>query len=216
MLKDFYKYDKQLDEADTEPREVRDFGNYTRNVKDVARPFLVTDFDDATVLDLGCSHGGVLEHVRGLGARRVLGVEYAPDAVASCRERDIQVIQSDLENIAMWRQLPPHDVVMCLAVWKTSLFSERHALMANAVHLAKKVLYWETHRPESKVQCVYYLLRYSLFTRFQCWPSDDRRWLIRCSYEQPNDHALIFKDENVRIDSDWLEIGVCPPLLTNA
>jgi len=53
---------------------------------------------DASVLDLGCGGGELLSRLRQRGHRRLVGVELDERAVLACVERDLDVIQHDLEK----------------------------------------------------------------------------------------------------------------------
>jgi homoserine O-acetyltransferase len=52
----------------------------------------------ASVLDLGCGHGGLLSRLRRRGHDRLVGVELDEMAVLACVERGLDVVQSDLER----------------------------------------------------------------------------------------------------------------------
>ena len=52
----------------------------------------------ATVLDLGCGRGALLERLRARGNRLLMGVEIAEEAVLTCVERGLDVLQSDLNR----------------------------------------------------------------------------------------------------------------------
>jgi homoserine O-acetyltransferase len=50
----------------------------------------------ASVLDLGCGHGGLLARLRERGHRRLVGVEIDERAIVACVHRGLDVIQGDL------------------------------------------------------------------------------------------------------------------------
>ena len=52
----------------------------------------------ATVLDLGCDTGGLLDRLRGRGHKNIMGVELDQDAVLACIGRGLDVVQYDLNQ----------------------------------------------------------------------------------------------------------------------
>ena len=54
--------------------------------------------DGASILDVGCSTGLLLEAVRRVGRFRLFGVEYKPDAAEQARRGGIEVWTGELEN----------------------------------------------------------------------------------------------------------------------
>lgn len=53
---------------------------------------------DATVLDLGCGRGGLLARVQRQDHHRLLGVELDERAVVACVQRNVNVVQADLNH----------------------------------------------------------------------------------------------------------------------
>lgn len=52
----------------------------------------------ASVLDLGCGTGGLLSRLKQRGHERIVGVELDEQAVVTCVERGLDVLQADLNN----------------------------------------------------------------------------------------------------------------------
>ncbi len=52
----------------------------------------------ASVLDLGCGHGGLLSRLRRRGHDRLVGIELDEAAILACVEQRLDVVQSDLER----------------------------------------------------------------------------------------------------------------------
>ena len=50
----------------------------------------------ASVLDLGCGRGSLLVKLRGIGARKLMGLELNEDDVLCCLQRGLDVVQADL------------------------------------------------------------------------------------------------------------------------
>jgi homoserine O-acetyltransferase len=53
---------------------------------------------DASILDLGCGTGGLLERLRERGHRRIVGVELDEHALLACVRRGLDVVQADLNR----------------------------------------------------------------------------------------------------------------------
>lgn len=50
------------------------------------------------VLDVGCGDGSLLEYLRDLRSAHVYGVELADDKVLACAQKNLNIIQQNLEN----------------------------------------------------------------------------------------------------------------------
>ncbi len=53
---------------------------------------------DASVLDLGCGSGSLLDKLRACGDRRLLGIELSEANVLSCLQRGLHAVQADLNS----------------------------------------------------------------------------------------------------------------------
>lgn len=74
------------------------------------------------VLDVGCGNGNSLRALRKVGAKRVVGLEYADYQIESCRrvcaiyDLDVEVVQDSILNPAFPKQIGQFDVVICFDV----------------------------------------------------------------------------------------------------
>ena len=53
---------------------------------------------EASVLDLGCGNGQLLEQLRTLGHKRIMGLELTEEAILACVRRGLDVVQGDLNE----------------------------------------------------------------------------------------------------------------------
>lgn len=103
--------------------------------------FVPSDFEGASVLDLGCNSGEMLVQAKSWGAREIFGVEYDKDVILP----DRNIMLADLDTVD-WNTLPCADVVMLLAV--THWVKEPKRLCKMAEQKCKKVFYYEGHQQE--------------------------------------------------------------------
>jgi homoserine O-acetyltransferase len=52
----------------------------------------------ASVLDLGCGHGGLLSRLKERGHKPVMGVEWSEEAIVACAQRGLDVVQADVNK----------------------------------------------------------------------------------------------------------------------
>lgn len=112
------------------------FSDYEKDRKDRLKFFNKKDFKGATVLDLGCNAGGMLNRAKEWGAKETLGIDYDqelnPDIVADLDEFDFKI--------------PDFDVVMILSV--TKWVKDPKRLVEEAEKKCRKVMYFEGHQQE--------------------------------------------------------------------
>lgn len=153
--------------------------------------FFKEDIFGKSILDFGCDDGGVLLSCLELGAEKVTGVDYNPQAIdiakKTARARSLQdafFFCADIENKAFLTTLEKADTVLLLSVLGTSEFSSQQSVIAAACRFAKHVMYLEGHySPESRVRPLFELLMFTDFTKFEYLGRNDLRILLRCSRE---------------------------------
>lgn len=165
--------------------------NNRSNSDERAARFRQDDLINCSLMDFGCNEGGVLFACRKLGASVLIGIdlnawciEQAQKKAAQAGLSDAYFFVGDLENKALYHNLPLVDTVFLLAILDTSNFVNKPAILSRIANHTKKALYYEGHvSPESHVKRLYELLLYTNFTRFEYLGRFDGRILIRCSRE---------------------------------
>lgn len=200
--KNLYVFDEAQDKALNKSMKIRGYGseNYTYDRaedewsrKRVAR-FHAEDLEGKSVMDFGCNQGNILFMCKERGAVAITGVEHnawcveqANNRVAEEHLENAKFVCGDMENLALYRNLPKADTVLLLAILDTSenAFGNKAAIIGNISRMAKNTLYYEGHkRPESHVRRMYEFMAYSDFTRLEYLGKDDQgRPLMRFGRE---------------------------------
>jgi SAM-dependent methyltransferase len=76
---------------------------------------VVRQFAPASMIDVGCGSGALLQAFREQGVVRMLGLEYSPSGLAWCRKRNLNVRPFDLKAVST-EHLGSFDVVCSLEV----------------------------------------------------------------------------------------------------
>lgn len=206
-----WTYNKRADDLRFETRSGHDYKSYRRGTNAAERfehSFLRPDFKNASVLDIGCNKGYMMEQAQLAGARSTNGIEISPEAAKEASQFG-DTICGSVEDMWLWRELAGEkfDVVMLLAVWKTSPFALREAIVAHAIQKTGKVLYFETHRNESYIHVAWTVMMMSEFTRCQriSYDPETTRYMLRFSFEEPSKDATMIPCEL----EEFKELGVC-------
>jgi len=154
--------------------------------------FKQEDIIDCDLMDFGCNEGGILFACKALGAKKMIGIDYNSWCIQQAQMKawahgvkNAEFVVGDMENKALYLNLPVVDTVFLLAILDTSNFSNKQAILSNIARHAKKALYYEGHMtPESHVRRFFELLSSTDFTRFEYLGRFDGRHLIRCGREK--------------------------------
>lgn len=161
-----------------------------RRLQDRVELFLPSDFENSTVLDMGCNVGQMCFWAAQQGARSVTGVEFDAaafsKAIAYRKEvglsREVVTFKlDDLDLPTAWHNLPTHDVVMFLSMIDTKELKNRFGMLARACMKTKNVMYLEGHLKQPAVKYINYLLDYTDFTSIKCLGARGGRSLFRCT-----------------------------------
>ena len=68
---------------------------------------------DVSILDAGCGTGGMLDYLRQRGYTNLRGIDGSTDAVAFCRERDLDVSLLNLNNLVTYAPGQTYEVIIC-------------------------------------------------------------------------------------------------------
>src|SRR5262249_16074963 len=136
-LKLIYHYDPVKDAVVNTPAENQTFGssiwsyevNYREDSLSRASRFFSKDIVGKTLMDFGCTEGGVLFACHQLGASEITGIELnewcVQQAIAKAEKANISSAKffiGDMENKAFLSTLPQVDTVFLLAILDTSNF----------------------------------------------------------------------------------------------
>lgn len=214
MNKQMLTYDKDVDALYYVDSDTWSFSKYMRNLLHCEERFThfdSNDFKNASVLDIGCSHGGMLTEAKKAGAARTVGVEINSTAASDAVNAGHTIHVVDGEDIWFWRKFASEfDVVLFLAVWNTSRMSDRFAFLSRALSVCTKVFYWDGHTGESANERLKHLLLYSRFTNFKLMGetrnerANSPRTLIRASYDEPSKNSIEFTHDTIL--TEWKEV----------
>lgn len=174
----------------TDYQEIPGVCDGKRKLADRIPGFQVSDFENRTVLDLGCNVGQMSLYAVEQGAQRVLGVEYDKNAFQTARqirsEKQLpsEVVQyklDDLENPLFWRHIDRHDTVLLLSLIDTKELTHPLGILSRACMKCKNVLYFEGHRKQPLIKYVRYLLDHTDFTQIEHRGRYKGRDLFRCT-----------------------------------
>jgi len=214
-----YRYDKKSKTIQRIEGETKHYSNYRRaqlsSAKERMQHYRQKDLTDKTVLDVGCSYGGMCIEALDLGAAQVHGIDHNSHAIdiinahQYVKNHKLTVECVDIESPSVFRRLYPRDTVFLLAIVGTSKFSEKWCLLTQYARLTKEVMYVETHRNEDYMKYFFYLMYYTDFRAIEVLTNvpECGRYLIRCSRKVPK--ALKDKDGTLIVPS-----GQSPPTIT--
>jgi methionine biosynthesis protein MetW len=94
--------------------------------------------DGATVLDVGCGNGAILNYLRDRKGIRGIGVDVSRLALDHVRNQGFEVVYADFSNQAVVESLPGTDYVLALEVIEH--LSNAEAIVAALVQKANKTL----------------------------------------------------------------------------
>jgi hypothetical protein len=182
-----------------------------------------SDFENASVMDIGCNAGQLCRYVSDCGANYVFGIDYDKSAIKKARELstkyDIDFSTDDIDNFIFYNNLPDFDVCLLLSVIGTQELTNRYGMLAKISTKTKNVLYIEGHQSVFKKKELFEsILNYTTFTSIEylgktydndiCKKKNISRDMFRCSRKIYTHHETINKFVDLLNQNDSKLIAV--------
>lgn len=111
---------------------------------------LKEDFQDQSVIDIGCNSGQMCRYASDLGATKVLGIEYDKTAIKEAIQKNekynnIDYLIDDIDNYMLYTNLHNFDTGLLLSVIGTCELENRYGLLAKISSKILKTMYIEGH-----------------------------------------------------------------------
>lgn len=130
--------------------------------------FNESDFENSSVLDIGCNEGQMCKYARSKGAVEVLGMDYDQSIISKCLQQNsdsaIEYIADDADNFFFFSSLKSYDVVMFLSVIDTQELENRYGMLSRLCNKTNKVMYFEGHNNQPPEKYTKMLQMYTDFT----------------------------------------------------
>ena len=107
LLRHYWIYNADFYDANVEAPARRSAGNIAGSI--------LCDFQAASVVDVGCGTGALLQALRDRGCT-VFGLEYSEAALSYCRARQLDVVKFDLEKRGAFSDGRSFDVAVSMEV----------------------------------------------------------------------------------------------------
>tara|TARA_B110001450_G_scaffold69519_3_gene65736 strand:+ start:3917 stop:4909 length:993 start_codon:yes stop_codon:yes gene_type:complete len=165
------------------------FVNYKeiRNTNYRKEKFILHDFINKTVLDIGCNTGEISRLAYNYGANYVLGIDYDENVIniarnESLKYNNITYLVDDLDNYMLYTNLNKFDTVMFLSVIGTQELENRYGILSKINNLTNNTLYIEGHHVIFKKEELFFaLLKYTTFTEIE---------YLGKNYDNENDYKI--------------------------
>lgn len=182
-----------------------------RVLEDRLKYYNKQDFENKSVLDLGCNMGQMCFQSFDWKASRVVGVEYDANAIKVALEikeklnYDINFIIDDLDSNFFWNSIGSFDIVLFLSVIDTKELENRYGILSKACSKTKNVMYFEGHGKQPLSKYLKNIIDFTDFTQIKYLGNTPvERPFFRCSRE------IISSDDCVQkiLKSNYKKIGV--------
>lgn len=167
--KESMKKDNQLIKRDiwfTNCESIRDL-NFRKS------DLLKKDFENLSVIDIGCNTGQLCRYASDLGAKSVLGVDYDNAAIKKARElskkyNNIDFLTDDIDNYIFYTNLPNFDTGLFFSVIGTKELQNRYGILSKLSSKILKTMYIEGHHSVfRKEELLIAILNYTTFTSIE-------------------------------------------------
>lgn len=134
---------------------------------------LKADFENLSVIDLGCNTGQMCRYVSDLGAKNVLGVDYDNTVIEKARETskiydNIIFLTDDIDNYMFYTNLQNFDTGLFLSVIGTQEIENRYGILSKLSSKILKTMYIEGHHTVfRKEELLKAILNYTTFTSIE-------------------------------------------------
>lgn len=131
------------------------------------------DFENKSVLDIGCNMGQMCKYAHELGANYVLGMDYDMNVIKLANSllkpteiNKINYLCDDIDNYFCYTNLQKFDTILLLSVIETIELKNRFGILSR-LHSLTDVLYFEGHINSVYSNLLKMILDYTLFTRIE-------------------------------------------------
>ena len=162
--------------------------------------FDTNDFNNKSVLDIGCNLGQMCKFAYESGASNVLGVDFDQNVIKKAwsllnvdESKKIKYLVDDIDNNLFYNNLDKYNTTLLLSVIGTLELKNRYGMLAKLSSLTN-VLYFEGHVDSKYSDLLDSLLKYTLFSRIEFkgiqYDNNDfklnnkGRHIFRCSNEK--------------------------------
>nr|UZT28777.1 hypothetical protein [Nucleocytoviricota sp.]UZT29053.1 hypothetical protein [Nucleocytoviricota sp.] len=131
------------------------------------------DFENKTVLDIGCNMGQMCKYAFQLGANNIIGVDYDQSVIKKANsllteeeKNKITYLVDDVDNSAFYTNLNKVDTILLLSVIETLELQNRFGMLSKLYSLCN-VMYFEGHVNSIYSNLLKMLLNYTIFTTIE-------------------------------------------------
>ena len=186
--------------------------NGQRDVEYRKKFFKKYDFNNSSVIDIGCNIGQMCFLSKEFGASNVLGIDYDSNALQIAhslnKDNTIDFQCDDIDNYLFYTDLECYDVCLLLSVIGTTELENKNGILSKLSQKTKKVMYIEGHHDVMKAKELFHLiLNNTTFSTIQylgqTYDNQDfknknrSRAFFRCSREELNQESFNNKFYNI-------------------
>jgi SAM-dependent methyltransferase len=171
-------------------------GKKGQRVLEYRTPFFdISDFNNKTVLDIGCNLGQMCDYAVKCNAKSVVGIEYDKTVVDLAKKRNkhdnIKYICDDIDNYFLYTNMDEtFDTILLLSVIETKELTNSMGMLSKLSNRCQ-TMYLEGHVNSKYENLMSYLLKYTDFTNIEfkgfqydnkeLQNKDLKRHIFRCS-----------------------------------
>jgi 16S rRNA G966 N2-methylase RsmD len=139
-----------------------------RHLNSRTKYFDICDFENKTVLDIGCNTGQMCKYSISNGASYVYGIEYDKTAVINAHKylkdiSNIDIVCDDIDNYFALSVLNKFDTVLFLSVIDTQELINRYGALSRLSEITKNTMYYEGHHSSKYDELIKNIIKYTSF-----------------------------------------------------